>query len=197
MNSKEEIINDYDKYIKFVLKDMRIGYLYDELYDLGLIGFVKGLNTFDKNKNVKISTYIYECIKNQILVGLAKLKKYNEKYNPISLDQPITVEKDLELRDVIPHYENYERNIYMDEIMYVINRRLSFLDDKQQEIFKDIYGLDGHKQLSSKELQKKYKTTKQNLYQIKSKVLNKLKHITQDYKENYLEGLYDKKDRQF
>ncbi len=194
MNPKEKIINDYDKYIKFVLKDMNIGYLYDELYDLGLIGFVKGLNTFDKNKNVKISTYIYECIKNQILVGLRKLKKYNENYNPISLDQPITIEKDLELKDIIPHYENYERNIYMDEIMYIINRRLSFLNDRQQEIFKDIYGLDGHKQLNSLELQKKYKTTRQNLYQIKNKILNKLKYITTDYRENYWEGLYDKKN---
>lgn len=194
MNPKEKIINDYDNYIKYIIKNMRLAHLYDELYDAGLVGFTKGLNTFDETKNIKISTYIYECIKNEIIVELVKIKRYNEKYNPISLDQPLLLESDLELKDVIPHYEDYERNIYMDEIINVINKRLSFLNDKQQNLFKDMYGLDGHKQLSSLELKKKYKMSRQNIYRIKKNIINKLRYITTDYRENYWEGLYDKKN---
>lgn len=197
MNAKDKLIQDYDSFIKFVIKDMHLGYLYDEIYDLALIGFAQAVNTYDESKKIKATTYFYECIKNEILKGTKQYKIYKERYNPISLNQPLLEGAEEEIQDTIPCYEQYERNLYMDEILCVINRRLSFLDETQQEIFKHLYGLDGYKQMTGIELEKKYKTSKQNIYRIKKDIIRKLKHCTLPYMNNYYEGLYDEPGKEY
>lgn len=42
----------------------------DELYAVGLIGLWKGVKTYDKTKKIKPSTYLYRCIKNEMLMFL-------------------------------------------------------------------------------------------------------------------------------
>lgn len=194
MKSKEKIINDYEKYIKFIIKKLGLGYLYDELYDVALIGFTQAINNFDESKNIKITTFIFECVKNEVCKELKNINEYRNKLKIRSLNEPISVGSDEELQDFIPFYEHYEKKLFKDEIMYVINRKLSFLNERDQTIFNHLYGLNGHKQMNSIELEKKYNTTRQNIQRIKIKILNQLKNVTKEYLENYMEGLYDKED---
>ncbi len=39
----------------------------DDLISIGSIGLIKGINSFDINKNFKLATYIAKCIENAIL----------------------------------------------------------------------------------------------------------------------------------
>lgn len=181
-NLKENAINDYDKIVKFVIKDMRLGYRYDDLYDVGVIGFVKGLNTYDEDKGTKYSTYLYECIKNEILQYLEQENMKKRQSEIVSLNSYIL--DDIELIDVIPCYVNYDEKLYLDEMFHDINNRLSFLKERDEMIFKHIYGIDGYKKLTIEELQKKFKMSKQNIQRIKIKILKILRYemITKYYK---------------
>lgn len=188
--SKEQITKDYDKIVKYVIKDMGLGYKFDDLYDVGIIGFVRGINGYDENKNSKITTYLYECIKNEIL---KYLEQENKKGVVVSLNT--TINNDIELIDIIPSYEEYDEKLYLDEMLWAINRRLSFLKERDEIIFKHLYGLDGYKVLSYEELGKKFNMTKQNITRIRKKVINILKYTTKDYYKTYQDLLSSENKR--
>ncbi len=42
----------------------------DDLISIGTIGLIKGINTFDNSKNIKLATYASRCIANEILMSL-------------------------------------------------------------------------------------------------------------------------------
>lgn len=172
-NSKEKIVKDYDKIVKYVIKDMRLSHRFDDLYDIGIIGFVNGINTYNENKGYTYMTYLYDCIKNEIGKYLHYENCKRRKAEIVSLNKEIN---NIELIDLIPTYENYDEKLYLDEMLYLINRRLSFLNERDELIFKHLYGLDGYEELNSIELEKKYKMSRQNVQRIKERVLKMLKH---------------------
>lgn len=181
-NLKEKAVQDYEKYVRFVIKNMNLSYKTDDIYDVGLIGFVNGINTYDSSKGVKYTTYLYECIKNEILHYLNYEKREMRSGNVISLNKIVN---DIELIDIIPIYQNYDRNIYLEEVISVINRRLSKLNKRDEDIFKHLFGIDGYKKMNSIELEKKYKMTRQNIMRIKNKILNMLRYEIRDYYNSY------------
>ena len=80
----------------------------DDLISIGTIGLIKGINSFEPTKNVKLSTYVSRCIDNEILMHLRATKKIGAE---VSLEDPIGKDKDdntVTLQDVL---ENSERNI--------------------------------------------------------------------------------------
>lgn len=194
MKSKEEMIKNHEKYINFVINDLHLGHRRDELFDVGMIGFVNGINTYDETKGFELTTYLYTCIKNEILHLLTYETRERRMAEIVSLNTLVDEGETTELQDFIGKEEEYERKIFMDELMYIIERRLSFMTERQQNIFNDLYGYNGHKQLSFTEAAKKYKTTRQNIYDINRRIIKNLKGATWNLRENYYEGLYDKKD---
>ncbi len=49
----------------------------DDLISIGSIGLIKGINSFDNSKGIKLSTYISRCVENEILMFLRSSKKLN------------------------------------------------------------------------------------------------------------------------
>lgn len=189
-NSKEKIINDYEKIVKFVIKDMNLGHRYDELYDVGIIGFVNGINTFDETRGVKQITYLYDCIKNEICHYLEAENRVKRKGTTISLNTLIN--ESTELIDLIPTYQDYDRDLYLEEIYSIIDRRLAKLSERDEKIFKHLYGIDGYEKLESLQLEKKFNMSRQNVIRIRNKVLNMLRYEIKDYYRTYQEILSNK-----
>ena len=50
--------------------------LQEDLISIGTIGLIKGINSFDIDKNYKLATYVSRCIENEILMYLRANKKY-------------------------------------------------------------------------------------------------------------------------
>ena len=46
----------------------------DDLISIGTIGLIKGINTFNSNKGVRLATYASRCIENEILMHLRSIK---------------------------------------------------------------------------------------------------------------------------
>ena len=181
MRSKQEIEKDYAKIINFVIKDMKLRHRHDELFDIGMIGFVEGLNTFDESKGFQYITYLYDCIKNEISHFLAYEQREKRKCELISLNTIIN--DNTELQDLIGYDTDYLKDNYVDELMDTINDRMSFMTKKEQLVFNHLYGLNGYDELTPKEITKKYGFSRQSIYQIKKITLNKLRYILYKYKK--------------
>ena len=50
----------------------------DDIISIGVIGLIKGIDSYDKSKNIKVTTYAASCIENEILMYFRSNKK-NDK----------------------------------------------------------------------------------------------------------------------
>lgn len=58
----------------------------DDLISIGTIGLIKGINSFNPDKNIKLATYTAKCIENEILMFMRSSKKNNAE---VYLNEPI------------------------------------------------------------------------------------------------------------
>ena len=83
----------------------------DDLVSIGTIGLIKAINTFDINKNIKLSSYASRCIENEILMHFRNAKKSAQD---ISLNETIDTDKDgnpLTLLDIMSVDDNIIVNL--------------------------------------------------------------------------------------
>ena len=59
----------------------------EDLVSIGTIGLIKGINTFSRDKNIKLATYESRCIDNEILMFLRKTKKLKTE---VSIDASLS-----------------------------------------------------------------------------------------------------------
>ena len=63
----------------------------EDLISIGTIGLIKAVNTFKRDKNIKLVTYASRCIENEILMFL---RKKSRRKTEISFDEPLNVDYD-------------------------------------------------------------------------------------------------------
>ena len=67
IDAKEKLVSENSPLIKSVIKIyLNKGIDYDDLFQLGSLGFLKAINNFDKSFNVKFSTYAVPMIAGEI-----------------------------------------------------------------------------------------------------------------------------------
>lgn len=115
----------------------------DDLISIGTIGLIKGINTFDANKNVRLATYSSRCIENEILMYLRSTKKLGAE---VYLNEPIGKDKDDNEVSLIDILENDEKNIE-EEIDFKIKMKQIYekirkvLKEREQIIIELRFGL--------------------------------------------------------
>ena len=102
----------------------------EDLISIGTIGLIKGINTFNSNKGVRLATYASRCIDNEILMYLRSTKKLGAE---VYLNEPIGKDKDDNEIALIDILENEERSIE-DEIDLKI--KIKKLYEKMKYILK-------------------------------------------------------------
>lgn len=95
---KEEMYLKHKNLIYLILRKIGVYYKLDELYDVAIIGLVRGINTYDKNKGIKESSYLTICIQNEIF---KQLDKDQRQIKAASLNCEISEDGDM-LIDFIP-----------------------------------------------------------------------------------------------
>ena len=59
---------------------------FDDLVSIGTIGLIKGINTYNPDKNTRLAAYAARCIENEILMTMRRERKLSAE---ISLDETI------------------------------------------------------------------------------------------------------------
>ena len=117
---EEKIILENQNLIYAVLKKLNLYNQHEEYFDLGMIGLIKGVKTYDESKGYKLSTYLSICIKNEILMFLRK-----RRINCLSLENEMG--ENLKIKDMVEADNlNFDRFIYKS--LYDAIHTLSFND---------------------------------------------------------------------
>lgn len=189
---KEKIVLESQKLINGVLKEKNLSYMKDELYDICMIGLVRGLNTYKENKGATLKTYVINCIKTEIAkyFYINNMKKRQAKvlsYNVVVGDDGT------EMIELFPDEYDLEEDILARENNKQLYAIMGTLPKKSREILCYSYGVFGYHQKSNIELAQKYGISEQAIVKIKIESKNKLKMILQnDYFTKYIEENYNR-----
>ena len=148
----------------------------DDLISIGTIGLIKGINSFDDSKGVRLSTYVARCIDNEILMYLRCTKKIGAE---IFLDEPIGKDKDDNIVTLQEVLENNSRSV---EEIVDIKFKIKKLYKKMKEILKDReklilelrFGLNGDKPKTQNQIANMLGISRSYVSRIETKAINKL-----------------------
>ena len=150
----------------------------EDLVSIGSIGLIKGINTFSKDKNIKLATYCSRCIDNEILMFLRKNKKTRAD---ISFEESLSFDaegNELHLEDILGTDGDIVTKPLDDEInKELLNIELSKLNNRDKEIISLRYGLFGNEEMTQKEVAEKLNISQSYISRIEKKVIKKFKNV--------------------
>lgn len=148
----------------------------DDLVSIGTIGLIKAINTFDMDKNIKLSSYASRCIENEILMHFRNLKKSSQN---VSLEDAVDIDKDgntLKLMDLLSIDDDFADNLDKKLNLQKINKYLTeTLTKRELQIINLRYGLSGSKPLTQREVSSIMNISRSYVSRIEKKALEKLK----------------------
>lgn len=105
---------------------------YDDWVQIGRIGLIKAVSTFDETKGRKFSTYATRCIRNEIYMHFRKERPHN---SDVSLNETIYTDgkgSELELEDILGNEDDFVEAVADDEIITnALSVILNLLDSKE------------------------------------------------------------------
>ncbi len=129
---------------KFQINDCDI----EDLINIGIIGLIKGINTYKLEKGVKPITYFSRCVDNEILMFLRKNnpnkhigKSLDEQILDVDYNYNITL-KDL-LADDTDFEEDFLNSQVQNQAFELLKNMLEQIPEKHQEAVKLYFGFYG------------------------------------------------------
>lgn len=175
--AREELIVHNLRLVVYIAKKFEgTGIGLEDLISIGTIGLIKAVNTFSKEKNIKLATYASRCIENEILMYLRKSNQYKHE---ISIDEPLNVDWDgneLLLSDVLGT-ENDVVNVNIEnEVEYELLRELvSALPEREKNIMEMRFGLKSGREMTQKEVADKIGISQSYISRLEKKIIKRLR----------------------
>ena len=150
----------------------------EDLISIGTIGLIKGINTFDHEKNTKLATYAARCIENEILMHLRSIKKLK---NEILLQESIGSDKEgneITLLDILCD----DKNVVSKEVEKRINKEklyelLNYLKHRERRVIELRYGLEKGERLTHREVASILDISRSYVSRIEKKAVEKLSRL--------------------
>ena len=150
----------------------------EDLVSIGSIGLIKGVNTFSRDKNIKLATYCSRCIDNERLMHLRKNKKTKAD---VSFEESLSFDADgneLHLEDILgTEPDIVTKPLDMEIDKKILKEELEKLDERDREIMILRYGLNGVEELTQKDVAEKLKISQSYISRIEKKVIKRLKNV--------------------
>ena len=147
----------------------------DDLISIGTIGLIKGVDTFQPNKNVRITTYCARCIENEILMYFRKNNKYGKD---ISINDSLGYDKDgisIMIQDVLKTEDvNFCEDIELKDNIKLLYKYLDVLNPRERDIINSRYGLNNSNSLTQKKISKRLGISRSYVSRIEKRALTKL-----------------------
>lgn len=147
----------------------------EDLISIGSIGLIKAVNTFKRDKNIKLVTYASRCIENEILMFL---RKKSRRKVEVSFDEPLNIDYDgneLLLSDIL----GTDDDIVTKEFEKQENKRellaaMATLKDRERQILQMRYGIE-HEELTQKDIAKRLGISQSYISRLEKRIIQKLK----------------------
>ena len=125
----------------------------EDLISIGTIGLMKGVNTFNSDKKIKLATYASRCIENEILMFL---RKNNKIKGEVSIDEPLNKDGDgneLLLSDILGTEPDItSRNIEDEVDKTLLRASILKLNKREKDIMEMRFGFKNGKEKTQKEV---------------------------------------------
>lgn len=182
-SAKDMLIEHNLRLVVFLAKKYEnTGVDLEDLVSIGTIGLIKGIQTFQSGKNIKLATYASRCIDNEILMHLRKNKKIKTE---VSIDASLSLDgegNELHLEDVL----GTDADIVTKEIEQASDKKIMLqevmkLKPRDRDIIVLRYGLLGHDELTQKEVAEKLGISQSYISRIEKKVIKRLRTVVGNF----------------
>ena len=196
LNAKEEAVlllqlgGDEDTQAKSILieRNLRLvvyiarkfentGVNVEDLISIGTIGLIKAINTFKKDKNIKLATYASRCIENEILMYL---RRNTRTKSEISIDEPLNVDwegNELLLSDILgTDVDIIYRGIEDEVDRELLSRAMEKLNGREKKIVELRFGLKTcGEEMTQKEVADLLGISQSYISRLEKKIIGRLK----------------------
>ena len=147
----------------------------DDLISIGTIGLIKGIDSYSKSHNTRITTYIARCIENEILMNFQKNKKQSKN---ISINESIGFDKEgneITILDILKtDNPDYLKDIHTKNNLVLLKKYFNVLNSREKEIIIKRYGLNNYDELTQKEIAKELGISRSYVSRIEKRALTKM-----------------------
>ena len=179
MEARSKLIEHNLRLVVYIAKKFdNKGVGVEDLISIGTIGLIKGINTFNPTKNIKLATYASRCIENEILMYL---RKNNKTKLEVSIDEPLNVDWDgneLLLSDILGTDEDViSRGIENEVEKRLLYKAIEKLNTREKVIVEMRYGLnnvDGE-EMTQKEVADSLGISQSYISRLEKKIIKRLK----------------------
>ena len=148
----------------------------EDLISIGTIGLIKAVNTFKRDKNIKLVTYASRCIENEILMCL---RKKSRRKTEISFDEPLNVDYDgneLLLSDILgTEGDIVAESFYAEEDKRQLLKAMSKLKENERMILEMRYGIN-HEELTQKDIADQLGISQSYISRLEKRIIQKLRN---------------------
>ena len=147
----------------------------DDLISIGTIGLIKGIDTYQANKSVRLTTYCARCIQNEILMYYRSNNKNNKN---ISINESIGYDKEgneITILDIIKSDKpDFAMDLHTKENIKLIDKYIKVLNEREKDIIKRRYGLGKVKEQTQKSIAKTLNISRSYVSRIEKRALIKM-----------------------
>lgn len=182
-DAREKLICHNMRLVSHIAKKYHSNGDMDDMISIGMLGLIKGVESYSLDKGTTLATYLARCIDNEILMTLRSNKRYR---NTVYLNEQLGVDGDgneYTLMDILCQTEDsvfrkVELTVMRDRLLQLI---ANYLTPREQAIVIMRYGMDGTPPQTQLTVAKKLGISRSYISRIESGALNKLRqHMSPD-----------------
>lgn len=147
----------------------------DDLISIGIIGLIKGIDTFSYKHGTKLATYCARCINNEILMYFRNDKKNSKN---ISIDEKVGFDKDgneITFMEILKTPKpDFAEDIHIQDNINLLIKYIEVLSNREKTIIYKRYGLNNNEELTQKEIAKELGISRSYVSRIEKRALTKL-----------------------
>ena len=147
----------------------------DDLISIGIIGLIKGIDSYSYKHGTKITTYAARCIENEILMYFRSDKKNSKN---VSMNDSLGFDKDgneITLLDVLKTpTPDFASDIQKNDHLKSLEKYLNILNDREKNIISKRYGLNNEDEKTQKEIALELNISRSYVSRIEKRALTKL-----------------------
>lgn len=148
----------------------------EDLISIGTVGLIKAINTFCREKNIKLATYASRCIENEILMFLRKSAPQKAE---VAMDEPLKVDWDgneLLLSDILgSDTDSVSDGIEYEEEKKMLLLAVRHLPPRERQIIELRFGINGGEEKTQKEVADLLGISQSYISRLEKKILSDLR----------------------
>ena len=177
--AKKQLIEHNLRLVVYLAKKFEnTGVCVEDLISIGTIGLIKGINTFNPEKKIKLATYASRCIETEILMYL---RRNNRVKLEVSFDEPLNTDWDgneLLLSDILGTDEDViYKDLETEVEISLLKKAMLSLNERERQIIELRFGVNRveNKELTQKEVADILGISQSYISRLEKKIMARLK----------------------